>query len=148
MYVQFGETLIEKPLIYVFTKIPLFRDNWEKGKKEYKAIIHGKNGLNVGFAFSSMFVSTIWLAVSILAVSSYFFEIKVRENSSYYAITVLVFSYIVNQFLLYKSDKYKLYFKEFERKRSNVAVTFLGVLFHLVIWTWGLLSIYLADGFG
>lgn len=143
-----GKVLIERPLAYVFSFIPFLRKNWKKGKKGYDSFVNGRElSINMAYAFAFMFVTTALIYATICIYVVRLFEIKDDNNLHYYFIGILSMAYLTNYLLLWRSDKYKKYFKEFD-KTTIVKMNYLYiVLFHLGITTFFILSIYWIVGF-
>jgi hypothetical protein len=143
-----GIMVIERPIVYFFTMIPFFKNNWDKGKKKYNRYMHNKeSGLNINFAFSFMFSTTMVIFTSICMICAKLFEIKVGDTIYYYFWALVALSYFTNYFALYQSDTYKTYFIEFEKTNNNKQFYITAILFHTSVIALGILSAYLTVGF-
>lgn len=140
--------LFERPLVFLFNLVPFLRKNWYNGKKEYNKVMNSKEyGLNLGFAFGFMFLTTMVIYTSICLFLVKLINIEVEDTIYYYFVAILVLSYITNELLIYRTDTYKKYFKEFEKINNKSRIYFSAVFFHLTIIGIGILSIYLTVGF-
>lgn len=144
-----GTITIEKPIVYFFTMIPFFKKNWDKGKKKYHRYMHNKeSGVNINFAFTSMFITTMVIFTSICMISIKLLKIKVEHTNYNYFWAVVALSYFTNYFALYHADTYKIYFVEFQKITNNKQFYIAAVLFHTIVMVLGILSAYLTVGIG
>jgi hypothetical protein len=146
---KFARNFIEKPLIEIFSLIPYFKNNWEKGRKAHQIIMHSKNyGTGIGFAFSFMFLTTcvIYLCICILLTKVLTCETSV-ESGKYFFFGIIGLSYLTNQMLLYSNDTYKRYFDEFEKVDKKTVFLLSAIAFHLGVVGIGILFIYYFVGF-
>lgn len=146
--ISFGEAIIEKPLIYLFNLVPFLRNNWSKGKNEYKRAMHDKDyGFNIGFAFGFMLLSTMVIYTSICLILVKLLSVEVGDTIYYYFFAIVTISYLTNELLIYRADTYKKYFDEFEKVSNKPLIYLSAVLFHIGIMCFGILSAYFTVGF-
>lgn len=140
--------ILTAPILYLVTKVPLFRENWKKGEKEYNKFIKSRNlGFNVSLSFSWMLTTTSILYSILFLYVCYFFQIEVGENVHYYFIAVVALSILTNELLLWRNDIYLKYFDEFDRTNKKSLTYLPAVLFHLGVIVFAVLSIYWTVGF-
>lgn len=143
-----GKILIEKPLAYFFSKIPFLHNNWTKGKKGYDKFMHDKNGgLNIGFSFGFMFLSTMIIYSIICLIVIKLFQNQVDERIYYFFYLIAILSYLTNYICIYRLDIYKKYFEEFKNIEPKSKIYISAILFHTGILFFGILSVYLTIGF-
>ena len=149
-YVQLnlGEILIRRPIYFIMlTLFPFLGKNLHLGQKNYDRVMNNKDfGLNIGFAFGFMFLTTMVIYTSICLLLVKLLNIEVEDNIYYYFFSVVVLSYSTNYLLLYRADNYKKYFEAFEKINNRPLICFSAVLFHLAIIGLGIFSIYLTSG--
>ncbi len=143
--IDFGRKFIQEPFFFLMFKLfPSLRKNERKGLKEFNKLFNNKDsGANLGFAFAYMNFSTM---IVYFCVSIYLGKILdiviVRSTVSYYFFGVILVSYLTNQLLIYRGDTYKKYFNEFEKVSNKSQFYFSAVLFHVVVFTFGILKIF------
>tara|TARA_B100001093_G_C26585566_1_gene909244 strand:+ start:374 stop:868 length:495 start_codon:yes stop_codon:yes gene_type:complete len=143
-----GLHLIEKPLIKVFSIIPFFRKNIEKGKEVHRKIVDDRNlSFSIAFAYSYMFYTTMIIYTIIFLYLFFFFQIEVGDNLRYWFYVVVVLSYCTNQILSWRNDKYLKYFAEFDNLNDKAKIYLPAVLFHLGVFLFAALSIHWTIGY-
>jgi len=144
-----GLTLIQRPIqkliFFIFPTLSRKRDEIEKAAISTMADID--KGLNLGFAFVLMFSATTLMYVIICIYTIGQFDSNVDDNLHYYFIGVLSMAYLTNYLLLWKSNNYKKYFKEFDKTTINKINYLYIILFHLGVTAFFILSIYWTVGF-
>lgn len=144
-----GKKLFQETIFLVMLKLfPFLKKNEKKGLKEYNKVMNSKEyGLNLGFAFSFMFLTTMVLYTSVCLILVKMLNVEVEDKMVYYFLAVIALSYLTNELLIYKSDTYKKYFEEFEKVNNKSLIYLSAVLFHLAIIGFGILSIHFTVGF-
>ncbi len=132
-----GQIFIVKPIINIMTKIHFFRKNWERGKNFHDHFVYNRvGGIDIGFAFSHLFIATLVIYTCICAYFIAWLNIKIgRNNDYYYFIAILTSAFFTNQLLLYKADKYLTYFKEFDRlyEANRKKIYWHAILFYISV---------------
>ncbi len=142
------ENIIEKPLTYLFNLVPFFRNNWNRGRSEYKRLMNNEDsGFNIGFAFAFMFLTTVIIYSSFCLFLVTILKLDFVDKIEVYLLIIVGLSYLTNYLFLYRSDTYKNYFVEFGKLNKVSIVYISAVFFHLIIFFLGILSIYLTIGF-
>lgn len=143
-----SQKLIEKPLSKVLSVVPFFRKNLIKGKKKHREIMDSKHlSFNIAFSFGYMFFTTMIIYTVIFLYVCHFFQIEAGENLYYYFIAVVVLSYLTNEFLSWRNDRYLKYFDEFDKTNKKSLIYLPAVLFHLGVIAFAVLSIHWTVGF-
>lgn len=143
-----SKILIENPLSKVLSIFPFFRKNLKKGKEDHRRIMDNRNlSFNIAFAFGYMFFTTMIIYTIIFLYLCFFLQIEVGERLYYYFIAVAILSYLTNQILSWSNDKYLKYFSEFDSINNNKKVYLIAILFHLGIFLFAYMSIYLTIGY-
>jgi len=139
-----GSKLIQQPIQSILS---VFFPKIKKKKKEIKrgystAVEDPKQGLNLGFSFQLLFVTTTIVYGIICLYITVLLDYKIRKDFVFFLIGTLGLAYLSNYLLLWREDRYLKYFKIFENE-SFSRIHYLNViLFHLSIWTFGILSVY------
>jgi magnesium-transporting ATPase (P-type) len=132
----------------VLSIVPFFRKNLEKGKKKHRNIMDNRNlSFNISFAFGYMFFTTMIIYAIIFLYLCFFLQIEVGNNLYYWFIAVVVLSYLTNQILSWRNDKYLKYFTKFDTLNDRTKVYLSAVLFHLGVFVFAALSIYWTVGY-
>jgi len=113
----------------------------------YSVINNRKNGLNLGFAFRFMNLTTGIAYGIILLYINVIIGHEVKEDMLYFLIGAFVLSYATNYWFLRRNDTYLKYFKEFETENFSRWNYMYLFLFHAGILSFGIVSIYLTVGF-
>ncbi len=143
-----SKVLIERPLSKVLSLVPFFRKNLKKGKEEHRRIMDNRNlSFNIAFAFGYMFFTTMIIYGIIFLYLGYHFQLEVGDKLYYYFIAVVVLSYLTNEVLSWRKDKYLKYFTEFDSLNDKAKIYLSAVLFHLGILLFAVLSVYWTVGF-
>lgn len=143
-----GDNLIYRSVAKVLSLVPFFRKNLEKGKEDYRKVMNNKGeGLNIGFAFGIMFLTTSVIYVSIGLWIGKLLNKEVDNSAYFYFITMLVAAYLTNEMLLYRSNVYKRYFRKFERVQNPTIIYLSAILFHVGVFCLGVLSASYTIGF-
>lgn len=130
-----GEVLFQRSIHYFIAAIfPAVRKN--KMERDYKSVINDRNkGLNIGFAFQVMFLTTAIIYTILLFSVLFSLNLRLKENLIYILVTIVTLSYLTNYILLYKGDKYLKYFKEFDEQPVNKSLYLLATLLHLGVFS-------------
>jgi hypothetical protein len=143
-----SKNLIENPLGRVLGIVPFFRKNLEKGKDEHRKIMDNRNlSFNIAFAFSYMFFTTMFIYAVIFLYLGYFLQLEVGENLRYWFIAVVVLSYLTNQILSWKNDRYLKYFTEFDSVNDKIKIYLPAILFHVGVLLFTALSVHWTVGY-
>ena len=143
-----GKNLIEKPLGKMLGVVPFFRKNLEEGKEKHRNIMDNRDfSFNIAFAFGYMFFTTIVIYAVIFLCVCYFFQFEVGDNLYSCFIAVVVLSYLTNEFLSWRNDRYLKYFTDFDRINNKLLIYLPAVLFHLGVAVLAVLFIYWTIGF-
>ncbi|MBC9811459.1 hypothetical protein H9Y05_03125 [Crocinitomicaceae bacterium CZZ-1] len=144
-----GVKYFQRPLSYIiFFIFPKLK----KKKKEIlnaaaSSIDHKEMGFNLGFAFSHMFLTTVVIFSIICLYVTVLINYKIKEDIKYFITGVLLLSYLLNYWLLWKKDIYLTYFKKFEKQPFSQWHYLYIIFFHLGVWGFGILSIHWTIGF-
>jgi hypothetical protein len=142
------ENIIEKPITYLFNLVPFFKNNWQRGRSGYQKLMNNKDsGINIGFAFAFMFLTTVIIYFSISLYLTSILKLDFVNKVEVYLLIIVGLSYLTNYLFLYRSDNYKNYFVVFDKLKNISNVYISAILFHLIIISLGILSIYLTIGF-
>jgi hypothetical protein len=142
---KFVHKPIQNIYFYLFPK-----KNYRKSDMDnayYTFINNRKNGLNLGFAFRFMNLTTTIFYGIILLYFNVIIGHKVKEDFKYFLIGAFLLSYATNYWFLWRNDTYLKYFQQFEKEtfsRWNYMYLFL---FHAGILVFGIASIHMTIGF-
>lgn len=147
--VKTGWLLIYKPLMFIILKF--FRVSKERKKRmdrEFIKFADGKElGLNMSYAFSFMFLTTVTLFATICLYFTVLIDYKIKDDMIYFLVGVMSLSYLTNYTFLWRNEIYLEYFKEFEKRGFPKFHYLYVILFHLAIITLFIFSIYWFVGF-
>lgn len=143
-----SQNLIEKPLGKVLSIVPFFRKNLKKGKKVHRRIMDSRNlSFNIAFSFGYMFFTTMIIYAIIFMYLGYYLKLEVGDKLYYWFIAVVILSYLTNEILSWRNDKYLKYFAEFDSINKKSMIYLPAVLFHLGVIVFAVLSIHWTVGF-
>lgn len=146
---KLGEVLFQKPIYFILLNIfPRLRKNEKRGLKSYKRVMNDRDlSFNIAFSFGYMFFTTMIIYTVIFLYVCHFFQIEAGENLYYYFIAVVVLSYLTNEILSWRNDKYLKYFAKFDSINKKSLIYLPAVLFHLGVIVFAVLSIHWTVGF-
>jgi hypothetical protein len=146
---RLGAKLIQQPIHSItFFFFPKIRKKKEQIEQSYSLVINdSERGVNLGFAFSHIFLTTSIIYGVVCLYMNVLINHKVKDDIKYFLIGVMVLSYLTNYWLLWRKDIYLKYFKEFENQPFSRWRYLYVILFYLGIMTFGVLSIYWTIGF-
>jgi len=143
-----SQNLIEKPLGKVLSIVPFFRKNLKKGKKVHRRIMDSRHlSFNIAFSFGYMFFTTMIIYAIIFMYLGYYLKLEVGDKLYYWFIAVVILSYLTNEILSWRNDKYLKYFAEFDSINKKSMIYLPAVLFHLGVIVFAVLSIHWTVGF-
>jgi len=109
---------------------------WIFGKKVQlidAAVTRGMNnddyGINLGYAFAIMYQTTIYIIFIILINLHYLDYFNINGYTIYHFFGIIMLAYFINYLLLWRKDKFKKYFKEFQGVNKGT----LGYIFVIFI---------------
>ena len=146
---SFGEVLFRKPIYFIMLKIfPSLRKNEKKALKSYNKAMNSRDfSFNIAFAYGYMFFTTMIIYTIIFLYLFFFLQIEVGDNLRYCFFAVVVLSYLTNQILSWRNDKYLKYFAEFDSLSDKAKIYLPAVLFHLGVFLFATLSIHWTIGY-
>lgn len=143
-----GEIVSRSIFFIMFNLFPFLRKNEQAGQKELNKFMNNKDsGLNIGFAYNFMLLTTLVIYTSFCLIVVQLLNIVVGDAIYYYYFIIAGLSYLTNYLFLYHKSKYIKYFKEFEKIDRKVIIYISAVLFHLTIFCLGVLTIHFTVGF-
>lgn len=144
-----GEVLFRKPIHFIMLKVfPSLKKNKKKALSSYNKSMNSKDlSFNIAFAYGYMFMTTMIIYAIIFLYLGHSFRLDVGDKLYYYFIAVVALSYLTNQILSWRNDKYLKYFAEFDSLNNKTKVYLSAVLFHLGIFFFAVLSIHWTVGF-
>lgn len=144
-----GEVLFRKPIHFIMLKIfPSLKKNEKRALDSYNMVMNGKDfSFNMAYAYGQMFMTTMIIYAIILLYFGYFFKVDIGDKLYHYFLAIVVLSYLTNQMLSWRNDKYLVYFSEFDIKYSKRRAYITAILFHLGVFSFAILSIYVTIGF-
>lgn len=146
---KIGVNFIQKPLLkflyFVFPALSKKQDEIEKSS--ISTMVDVDKGFNLGFAFVLMFSATTLIYAIICIYTIGQLDSNVDGNLQYYFIGILSLAYLTNYLLLWHSDNYKKYFKEFNRVTIAKTNYLYVVLFHFGVTVFFVLIIFWIVGF-
>lgn len=135
LFSAISRKLIEKPLIFVSQRIPFMRENWEKGKKGFRADVDNPpDGVNVAGAARLMYWYIFALYIFVVIGLGKLLGYEEVEAFTWLGIPVVLLAYATNNYLLWGNDKYKRYFKEFKGIANMNVVYIHAILFHVAMF--------------
>lgn len=136
---RFIQIPLQRVIFFIFPTLREKRNEIEKAA--ISTMADTDKGFNLGFAFVLMFSATTLVYVVICIYTIGQFDSDVDKHLHYYFIGILSMAYLTNYLLLWRSDKYKKYFKEFDKTTIGKMKYMYIILFHLGITTFFILLI-------
>lgn len=130
-----SNNIIITPLISLFELFPISKERILKVKKLHIVPIDSyENGNNINFAFKLMMwtLTCFILAIELLIFKTYNY-IELEYNVIVFLVSSVFLSIVINYLILWKSDKYKTYFRKFKKEQSPNRDFIAALIYHLTI---------------
>jgi hypothetical protein len=114
-------TIFQRPINFIFFKLfsKLNKNKSSIEKGFHKSVNDYKTGINLGFAFSSIFTYTLLIICIFLFWLFYIIKQDLSGIFKFCLALAFLFSYLLNNQLLYKNDCYKKYFEKFNASKLS-----------------------------
>jgi hypothetical protein len=146
---KLGDVLFQKPIYFILLNIfPRLRKNEKRGLKSYKQVMNDSDlSFNIAFSFGYMFFTTMIIYFLLFVYVYHLFHIAISDKLYPNFIAIVVLSYLTNEILSWRNDKYLKYFDEFDKISKKPMIYLSAILFHLGVITIAILTIHLTIGF-